>query len=73
MSCQNDCQLEIKFVCQQCDQLYCLTHGENHFNESGHAGLLTDEGIDSRIYHNEMKKSLKIEKCKHIKFLSILT
>ena len=66
MSCQT-CKLESKFVCLICDQLYCLTHGEEHFSVLEHAVQLASQKTKSRINDNILKKALKIEKDKRIR------
>ena len=66
MFCQSDCKLNAQNVCLQCDQIYCIAHGGEHFKEFGHAVQWGHEEMISRIYHNGMKKALNIEKYKQI-------
>ena len=66
MSCQNDCKLDTKYFCLQCDKLYCSTHGEEHSNELDHAVQIANKKIIHRINQNANEKALNIEKSKTI-------
>ena len=66
MSCQSNCNQKGLFVCMLCEQLFCLDHGQNHRKEFKHSVELSDEEINSKIHQNQMKKAVKLEKCKRV-------